>query len=69
MSDHGTELDAQDVRALFQELSDRLAANEVHAPGRRFGEGRVGVACRVTQASSHFVTRRRVTKCTFACVT
>lgn len=31
MSDHGTELDAQDVRALFRELSDRLAANGVHA--------------------------------------
>lgn len=31
MSEHGPELDAEDVRALFQELSDRLAASGVHA--------------------------------------
>ncbi|HUG49512.1 MAG TPA: DUF6036 family nucleotidyltransferase [Terrimesophilobacter sp.] len=31
MSRNGAELDAEDVRALFQELSDRLAGNGVHA--------------------------------------
>lgn len=31
MSERGAELDAEDVRDLFQELSDRLAASGVHA--------------------------------------
>jgi hypothetical protein len=31
MSGNGAELDAEDVRALFQELSDRLAGSGVHA--------------------------------------
>jgi hypothetical protein len=31
MSEKGPELDAEDIRALFHKLSDRLAAGGVHA--------------------------------------
>lgn len=50
MSERGAELDAEDVRGLFQELSERLAATDVHA--QLFVVGGAAMALATSRAAS-----------------